>query len=547
MKNKLFLLGLLILSISNAIAQGVRNDNVYVTMRGGVVAYIDGNNGHYTSNGTGRIKVFKTPTTPTIDVYGNWINNASNTGFYNDSATVRMLNASSPQSIGGTSSTTFYNLILGGSVKTLNNSIFVGGQSQLNGLLDLTNAELNLNQYTLTITNPSMTIARTSGYINSENGCGTCNVWSSAVTWSIGTAIGTRTVPFGTSATYLPVTFNKTNAVNSNITVSTRSATAANNTPIPSTVTAMNVPAMSVSQTNDGTNTVIDRWWYITPSTTSSTPVQLDLNFTYGGGENTCTGCPQSGNFGAQYWVEYSATNKGWLNCSAPSWTCSTLGTWPGVTAGTQNATSTTGAVNLPEGGNPTSYWVLSCSAKPLPIELTNFNAICQNNGTALLKWTTASEVNALKFEVQKSNNGIDFTTIGFVNAQYPLGGSYSYTDDTKNSGIAYYRLKMIDKDGSFKFSKIVDTDFNKCNNIRTQIYAYGTNVVVQLQTEQAQKMKVLIYDAIGRVIVDKDIDVQEGYNSFQFPMNVANSIYFVKLVNAKDELIQTQKVVISE
>lgn len=59
--------------------------------------------------------------------------------------------------------------------------------------------------------------------------------------------------------------------------------------------------------------------------------------------------------------------------------------------------------------------------------------------------------------------------------------------------------------------------------------------------------MKVLIYDAIGRVIVDKDIDVQEGYNSFQFPMNVANSIYFVKLVNAKDELIQTQKVVISE
>lgn len=526
---------------SRIVAQGVVNTGTIYS--NAAYIHIDGTTGHYKSTGSGIIRPVGNAS---LIVEGNWINNSTNTGFSADAGTVYMdgINVN----IGGTQPTTFYNLTLrNAGVKTMTNNISVGGMTTLTGTLDLTNTELNLNQYTLTITNPNMTIARTTGYINSENGCGTCNVWSSAVTWSIGTAIGTRTVPFGTSATYLPVTFNKTNAVNSNITVSTRSATAANNTPIPSTVTAMNVPAMSVSQTNDGTNTVIDRWWYITPSTTSSTPVQLDLNFTYRGGENTCTGCPQTGNFGAQYWVEYSATNKGWLNCSAPPWTCSTLGTWPGVTAGTQNATSTTGAVNLPEGGNPTSYWVLSCSAKPLPIELTNFNAICQNNGTALLKWTTASEVNALKFEVQKSNNGIDFTTIGFVNAQYPLGGSYSYTDDTKNSGIAYYRLKMIDKDGSFKFSKIVDTDFNKCNNIRTQIYAYGKDIIAQITSETSQSLRIYVYDALGRILLDKPLEISEGSNSFQFPLDVAKSIYFVKLVDNKGNLVQVQKVILTE
>jgi hypothetical protein len=547
MKNKLLLVGLLILSISNSTAQGVRNNNVYVTLRGGVVAYIDGNNGHYTSNGTGMIKVFKTTTTPTINVYGNWINNASNTGFYNDSATVRMLNTSSPQSIGGTSSTTFYNLILGGSVKTLNRSIFVGGQSQLNGLLDLTNAELNLNQYTLTITNPNMTIARTSGYINSENGCGTCDVWSSAVTWSAMPNIS-RVIPFGVSGSYLPVTLNKTEGPNVNITVSTRSAVA-NNSHIPLNVTHMNVPALGITQSNDGTNTVVDRWWYITPNTSSATPVTLDLNFTYRGSENTTGDNCTSTHFGAQYWVRYSASNYGWKPCEGPTWTCSTMGTWPKVTGVgvTQSGTASTGGVNLPDGNLSTSYWVLSCKNQPLPIELVYFKGVCQDNRKTILQWKTASEVNALKFNIERSTNGLDYITIGSLNAQYPYGGNYSFVDDSRQSGILYYRLKMIDKDGTFKYSPIADVDVDRCNNVRTQIYAYSTNVVVQLQTEQAQKMKVLIYDAIGRVIVDKDIDVQEGYNSFQFPMNVANSIYFVKLVNAKDELIQTQKVVISE
>lgn len=526
---------------SRIVAQGVVNTGTIYS--NAAYIHIDGITGHYQSTGNGIILPVGSAS---LIVEGNWINNSTNTGFSADAGTVYMDGVN--VNIGGTQPTTFYNLTLrNAGVKTMTNNIAVGGMSTLTGILNLTDAELNLNQYTLTITNPNMTIARTTGYINSENGCGTCNIWSSAVTWSNVPNIS-RTIPFGVSSTQIPFTFNKTAGSNVNITFSTRATSGgADNTPIPSMVTAMNVPAISVTQANDGSNTVIDRWWYITPNTTSATPVTLDLNFYYRGSENTCTGCPQTGNFGAQYWVEYSATNKGWKPCAGPTWTCSTMGTWPGVTAGTQNATTSTGAVTLPDGGNATSYWVLSCSQQPLPIELVSFNAVCQNNGANLIKWTTATEVNADKFEIQKSSNAVDFQTIGTIQAQYPYGGNYSYTDNTKNVGITYYRLKMIDKDASFKYSDIVNVDNDKCKNIRTQVYAYGKNIVVNVNTSSNQTMRALVYDAIGRTLLDKPIEVNEGNNTFQWPMEVAQSIYFVKLVDERGDLVQVQKVVISE
>lgn len=522
---------------------GLLNSSAVIYNNASSIWIANNGSGHYTSNGTGRI----TPVgAAVIYVYGNWVNNASNTGFTADAGTVYMDGTN--VNIGGTSPTTFYNLTLrNGGVKTMTQNIAVGGMSSLTGVLDLQDCELNLNQYTLTITNPNMTIGRTTGYINSENGCGTCNVWSSAVTWSNVPQNVLITIPFGLNGTYIPVTFTKTNAVTSNITVSTRSAVA-DNSSIPTNVTHMNVPAMSITQSNDGNNTVIDRWWYITPSTSSTSPVSLDLNFTYRGTENTCTGCSsQSGPFGAQYWVNYSATNYGWKPCAGPSWTCSTMGTWPGVTAGTQGATAPTGAVNLPDGNLQTSYWVLSCTANPLPIELVSFNALCQKNATALLQWKTASEVNALKFEIQKSTNGTDFISIASINAQYPLGGNYSYVDNTKTTGIAYYRLKMIDKDGSFKNSGIVDVNFDKCNNVRTQVYGYDKNIVINIQTENNQNMRAVVFDVLGRILTDKLLEVHTGANTFQLPVEVTQSIYFVKLIDERGEIIQIQKVLLGE
>ena len=84
-----------------------------------------------------------------------------------------------------------------------------------------------------------------------------------------------------------------------------------------------------------------------------------------------------------------------------------------------------------------------------LPVELTKFTGY--NDGDVnVLNWTTASELNSLKFEVEKSLDAINFTYIGerpaAGNSSLPL--NYSLVDEHPIVGNNYYRLKMIDMDG---------------------------------------------------------------------------------------------------
>jgi hypothetical protein len=102
-----------------------------------------------------------------------------------------------------------------------------------------------------------------------------------------------------------------------------------------------------------------------------------------------------------------------------------------------------------------TSNWI---SLSALPVNLVNFTGT-KKDGATLLQWSTASEQNSSSFEVQRSENGSDFSTVGTVAA---AGNSdkvinYQYEDrPLSNASIYYYRLKMVDKDGSIKYSNVV-------------------------------------------------------------------------------------------
>lgn len=105
-----------------------------------------------------------------------------------------------------------------------------------------------------------------------------------------------------------------------------------------------------------------------------------------------------------------------------------------------------------------TSNWVAS-TLSLLPINLLNFSG-AKKDGSNLLQWSTASEQNSNSFEIQRSENGSDFSAIGKVAA---AGNSndvrnYQYTDNQLSSLVPtyYYRLRMIDIDGSFKYSPVI-------------------------------------------------------------------------------------------
>ena len=99
-----------------------------------------------------------------------------------------------------------------------------------------------------------------------------------------------------------------------------------------------------------------------------------------------------------------------------------------------------------------------STNGNILPLSLISFTVAKQNN-TAQLSWQTANEVNTSYFDIQRSTNGIDFTTVGKITAKgnSSTNNNYSFADDVSASvsGKLYYRLTIVDKDGAFSYSSI--------------------------------------------------------------------------------------------
>lgn len=98
-----------------------------------------------------------------------------------------------------------------------------------------------------------------------------------------------------------------------------------------------------------------------------------------------------------------------------------------------------------------------------LPLTLTHFSAAVQNSYATLL-WQTSNEINMKAFEVEKSSDAKTFTSIATVAAANTVTNSYSFKDNTKIETTTYYRLKMLNKDGTYSYSQVVVIN-NKLKN----------------------------------------------------------------------------------
>jgi signal peptidase I len=130
---------------------------------------------------------------------------------------------------------------------------------------------------------------------------------------------------------------------------------------------------------------------------------------------------------------------------------------------------------------------VLEEPEAPLPVTLVDFRAT-----KSQLLWSTASEVNTSHFEVQRSMDGRVFETMGRVSA---FGNStvtrrYSYTVGTPY-GNAYYRLRIVDNDSTFEFSKSI---------VISNTASMRRFIVFDIPGEETPQ-RLLLYDIYGRVI----------------------------------------------
>jgi beta-glucanase (GH16 family) len=194
----------------------------------------------------------------------------------------------------------------------------------------------------------------------------------------------------------------------------------------------------------------------------------------------------------------------------------------------------------VPSGGernsaaNPHSYTVGTVCLTALPVVLSSYNLALINPSTVAINWATATEINNNYFTVERSIDGRNFTTIAtvFANGNSNSVKNYQVKDNAPASGINYYRLTQVDKDGKatvFEVKTIVVGNVatslrvfpNPVTNNRLQIVSNGTN---------ASHLKVQILSMQGKVLLDNTLPALAGNINLQLPTTIAKGLYLLKV-----------------
>ena len=188
----------------------------------------------------------------------------------------------------------------------------------------------------------------------------------------------------------------------------------------------------------------------------------------------------------------------------------------------------------------PKSYTVWAQNSLILPVTLLSFNAFPSSN-KVVLQWKVESEMNIDRYDVERSENGINFKFEGKVNGLNNGNNAYSFTDNNLPiSKVLYYRLKIFDKDGSFKYSDIIKVTFNKLSfdaNIFPNPIS-GNTLLLTLELNKTSKILVNIFNAVGQKVSMQQLTTLAGITNF--PINLSTltgGTYTLVADNGKEKI----------
>lgn len=193
------------------------------------------------------------------------------------------------------------------------------------------------------------------------------------------------------------------------------------------------------------------------------------------------------------------ATNKvGLGHFKSGSWN------WEGGTAlSPGNSSSGTLQTDVVNTFSPFTYVILDAIA--LPVNLLNITA--QYDGsTTTIKWSTANESNIQRYVVERSVDGRTFSTLGFLHANNNNSSNqYLFKHSAVESGIIYFRIKIIENDGSIRLSKIVT--INTKTTLTVSIYPNPVTDIINVVVPKSNAASVInIFDAQGKRVLQEKV-----------------------------------------
>ena len=170
------------------------------------------------------------------------------------------------------------------------------------------------------------------------------------------------------------------------------------------------------------------------------------------------------------------------------------------------------------------------------PVTLSNFSGVKQNDANKL-QWTTQTEQNNKGFDIQKSTDGRQFNSIGFVKSQAANGSNngvlnYSFLDLKPSAGTNYYRLNQLDFDGKSSLSKIVSVQNNAANLSFQTIYPnpVQSELNLVLTSKLSKSVQIIITNIEGQVMYKGGKSLNSGENKISINTSAfSNGVYNVK------------------
>lgn len=247
------------------------------------------------------------------------------------------------------------------------------------------------------------------------------------------------------------------------------------------------------SQTNGaGNGSSILRYYLITP--TNNSGLNATLRFTY-------------------FNVELNGLDPNslvqWKSVNGTSWS-------------NQGFTSRGSSPNYVEktGINDFSTWTLSSAGNVLPVHFVLLNSLCNGNNV-VVKWRTAGQENGSYFNIERSSDGRNWSSIGSISSTgNGIGEQYfQFIDNSGSGSTAYYRITETDLSGRKTVSSIIRSSCATAESFSVYPNPVLDKTVVNISCTEAQEVMIYITDSKGAVVQNNSFSLLKGNNQLQVDM----------------------------
>ena len=184
----------------------------------------------------------------------------------------------------------------------------------------------------------------------------------------------------------------------------------------------------------------------------------------------------------------------------------------------------------------------------PLPVELISFQGEATDNNV-ILSWSTATELNNDRFEIQRSLDGVDFETLGSVagNGTTNQLSHYSFNDKNPVNGFNFYRLKQVDFDGTEEMLPTIRISFDLLGSAPELIFypnpTNGDNLSIQFLTNNPLSIVLRAIDLSGKILFEKQFENATTLNTNQISFDGQKGTFIVQV--EQGGLIREHRVIV--